>query len=145
MTTTATALDGRQRETLADLADVLVPEAEGMPAASQADVHRKWVDRVLAVRRDLYPELARVLDAAQERDPEEEIERLNRDDPDGLATLGLVVTGAYYLNPRIRRLIGYPGQKPNPPYPDEADYYLRDGLLDPVIARGAIYRPTPCA
>ncbi|CAB4927787.1 unannotated protein [freshwater metagenome] len=30
-----------------------------------------------------------------------------------------------------------------PALPDEADAYLEDGILDVVIARGPIYRPTP--
>lgn len=141
--TTEHGLDTESRATLAALADVLVPEAEGMPAASRAEVHGKWVDRVLRVRPDLTPDLVRVLDAARGRDPVAEIARIQQEDAAGFGALALAVTGAYYLNPRIRKLIGYPGQKPNPPYPDEADYYLRDGLLDPVIARGPIYRPTP--
>lgn len=143
--TTATEFDTENRATLAALADVLVPEAEGMPAASQVDVHGKWVDRVLRVRPDLAAELARVLGAARGRDPVAEVARLQQEDTEGFAVLALAVTGAYYLHPRVRKLIGYPGQKKNPPYPDEADYYLRDGLVDPVIARGPIYRPTPGA
>ena len=51
-----------------------------------------------------------------------------------------MATGAYYLHPRVRRLIGYPGQKPDPAADDESDYWLRDGLLDPVIDRGPIWR-----
>jgi hypothetical protein len=43
------------------------------------------------------------------------------------------------MNPKVRKRLRYPGQKASPPYPDEADYYLRDGLLDPVIERGPIY------
>lgn len=141
----ATAFDAESRATLAALADVLVPEAEGMPAASQVNVQGKWVDRVLRVRPDLAPDLARVLGEASGRNPVAEVARLQGEDAAGFAALALAVTGAYYLNPRIRKLIGYPGQKPNPPYPDEADYYLRDGLLDPVIQRGQIFRPTPAA
>jgi len=140
---TPVEFDTESRTTLAALADVLVPEAEGMPAASQVDVHGKWLDRVLRVRPDLAPDLARVLAEARGRDPVAEVARLQQEDASGFATLALCVTGAYYLNPRVRKLIGYPGQKQRPPYPDEADYYLRDGLLDPVVARGPIYRPTP--
>ncbi len=143
--TTATEFDTESRATLAALADVLVPEAEGMPAASQVDVQGKWVDRVLRVRPDLAAELARVLGAARGRDPVAEVARLQQEDAEGFSVLALAVTGAYYLHPRVRKLIGYPGQKKNPPYPDEADYYLRDGLVDPVVARGPIYRPTPSA
>jgi len=65
---------------------------------------------------------------------------LHDDDPVAFAALAVLVPGAYYLHPRVRRLIGYPGQKADPAPDDESDYWLRDGLLDPVIARGRIWR-----
>ena len=54
-----------------------------------------------------------------------------------------VVPAAYFMNPHVQQLIGYAGQTPRPidPHPD----YLDDGLLDSVISRGPIYRPTPAA
>jgi hypothetical protein len=114
-----------------------------MPAASEVDVHGKWIDRALRARPDLEPELLAVLDGGRELDPEARLARLRAGDPAAYETLVLLVTGAYYMHPRVRKLIGYPGQKPNPLYADEAEYDLRDGLLDPVLARGPIFRPTP--
>jgi hypothetical protein len=137
------ALDDAQRATLAGLADELVPSALGMPAASEVDVHVKWIDRALKARPDLVPVLIRVLDAAAGEEPAEALRRLNEEDPDGVGALGTLVTGAYYLHPKVRKLIGYPGQKENPALPDEAEHYLGGGILDPVIARGPIYRSTP--
>ena len=66
---------------------------------------------------------------------------LHDDDPAAFFALGLMATGAYYLHPRVRRLIGYPGQKPDPAADDESDYWLRDGLLDPVIDARADLAP----
>lgn len=142
MSAKSVKIDDRMRATMAALADVLIPDAEGMPAASQADVQGKWLDRVLEARPDIAPTLARVLSEAHGRVPGDEVRRLQDDDPGGFAALALAATGGYYMNPKVAKLIGYPGQKPNPPYPDEADYYLRDGILDHVIQRGRIYRPT---
>src|SRR5581483_11547343 len=76
---TPVEFDTESRTTLAALADVLVPEAEGMPAASQVDVHGKWLDRVLRVRPDLAPDLARVLAEARGRDPVAEVARLQQE------------------------------------------------------------------
>ena len=132
-----------ERQTLAGLADVLVPAAGRMPSGSQAGVHERWLDRVLSARPDLAEPLTRLVRAADGRDPLGEVERLDRDDGDGLALLLSVVTAAYYLSPKVRRLIGYPGQRPNEVYPDQAEHDLREGILDPVVARGPIWRQVP--
>jgi hypothetical protein len=60
-------------------------------------------------------------------------------DPEGFRLLLSVVTAAYYSSPKVRRLIGYPGQRANEVFPDQAEHDLRDGILDPVIARGPIW------
>jgi hypothetical protein len=62
-------------------------------------------------------------------------------DPAGFGLLAELVPGAYFLNPQVRTSLGYHGQGPHPidPRPD----YLDDGLLQSVIGRGPIYRPTP--
>ncbi|MCC6223505.1 MAG: hypothetical protein IT201_08450 [Thermoleophilia bacterium] len=136
-------LTSSQRSALSVLADVLVPAHDGLPAASEADAGGKWLARVLAARPDLEAELVRVLAGAAGREPAAELRRLEREDRTGFETLALVVTSSYFLSPKVRRRIGYPGQVASPPYPDESDYHLRDGLLDPVLERGSIYRPTP--
>jgi choline dehydrogenase-like flavoprotein len=47
------------------------------------------------------------------------------------------------MNLKVRKRIRFPGQGKRPPFPDEADYDLRDGLLDPVIDRGPAHKPAP--
>jgi choline dehydrogenase-like flavoprotein len=130
-------LDVAQRTTLAALGDVLIPAAGGMPSASEANAHEKWLDRVLAARPDLEPPLVALLGEAAGREAAEAVERLQAEDPAGFAVLATAVSGAYYMNLKVRKRIGYPGQKHDPPFPDEAEYYLEDGLLDPVLERGA--------
>lgn len=139
----AASLDPQLRPTLMALADVILPAGDQMPAASEADADGAWLDRVLSVRADLGPTLTRVLEAAAGRDPVAEVQRLRTEDPEGLLALATTVAGAYYLNPRIRLLHGYPGQAPSLPEPGESNHDLRDGLLEPVMSRGPIYRPTP--
>ncbi len=87
--------------------------------------------------------LAAVLDAAAGRDPEAEVRRLHAEDPDGFSALAQIASGGYYMNLKIRKRIGYPGQGKRPPFSDEAEYDLRDGLLDPVFERGAINETEP--
>ena len=92
--------------------------------------------KALAARPDLVPTLVALLDEARRaREPAAEAgastprtralrgargDRLRRvlHEPEG---------------PQAHRL---PGQGKRPPFPDEAEYDLRDGLLDPVIERG---------
>jgi len=128
--------DADQRAVLAALADVLIPAAEGMPSASEANAHGKWLDRALTARRDLEPVLGRVLAEARGRDPDDEVRRLDAEEPEAFAALMTLVAGAYTMNLKVRKRLGYPGQKHNPPFPDEAEYYLDGGLLDPVLERG---------
>lgn len=142
-TTSERTLSQGQRETFWPLADVLVPATEDMPAASGAGSAEKWLDRALAARPDLVEPLAAVLDAAAGRDPEEEARRLHAEDPDGFSALAQIVSGGYYMNLKVRKRIGYPGQGKRLPFSDEAEYDLRDGLLDPVFARGPINTTPP--
>jgi len=131
-------LTSEQRTTFWALADVLIPATDEMPAASEAGSAEKWLDRALAARPDLMPAVSAVLDAAAGRDPEDEARRLHAEDPDGFSALAQIASGGYYMNLKVRKRIGYPGQGKRIPFPDEAEYDLRDGLLDPVFARGPI-------
>ena len=141
--TSEQTLTEEQRATFWALADVLIPATDAMPAASEAGSAEKWLDRALAARPDLVDPLAAVLDGAAGKDPEAEARRLHADDPDGFSTLAQIASGGYYMNLKIRKRIGYPGQGKRPPFSDEAEYDLRDGLLDPVYARGPINTTPP--
>src|SRR5439155_1813731 len=89
---------------LAALADALIPAAGGMPSASEADATGKWIDRALAARPDLAPSFTRALGAG-------DVKHLQKDDPEAFAALAELVSGAYYMNVKVRKRIGYPGQK----------------------------------
>jgi hypothetical protein len=143
MSTSTITLNAEQRRALGALADLLIPRTATMPSASEVDVETKWIDRALAVRDDLTPSLAAVLDRARTAGPAAELARLEREDAETLDSVKLLVSGAYYMSPRVRKLLGYPGQTQHPILPDEAEYYLEGDLLAPVQARGAVYRPTP--
>jgi len=129
------------RVLLARLADVLIPTGDGVPSASQADISGRWLDAVLTARPDLTRGLRDVLDKTRHRDPADVIVELRANDPAAFGVLAEFVSGAYFMNPDVQQAIGYTGQGPRPidPRPD----YEEDGLLDAVIRRGPIYRPTP--
>lgn len=139
----APAIDAAGRRTLAGLADVLIPAGAGMPSASEAGVEGEWLDAVLAARDDLAEPLARILSAAAGTDPVAEVERLQESDPVAFGVLATVVPGAYYMNPRIRELVGYPGQQAVAIDPDDGLDPEAQALIASVRARGTIFRPTP--
>ena len=134
-------LNHEDRALLGALADVLIPSGSGMPSASQAGVSGPWLDHVLAARPDLAAGLRDLLDNSRGRDAAAVIAALQTDDPAAFGVLAEIVPAAYFMNPEVRQAIGYSGQGPRSidPHPD----YLDDGLLESVISRGPIYRPTP--
>jgi hypothetical protein len=135
------SFDAAQRAVLAGLADVLIPAGDGMPSASAAGVAEVGLDLVLAAVPALGPGLVEVLAGAAGREPAEVVAGLVRTDPAGYGVLTEVVAAAYFMNPEVRRAVGYTGQGATPMDP-RVDY-MEDGLLESVIRRGPIYRPTP--
>src|SRR5262245_41526360 len=143
--------DANERSVLAGLANVLIPAGEGFPSASEADVAGEGLNQVLSFRPDLAAGLKELLVSARGRPPAEVVTELHQADPAGFDLpaelvpagfdiLAELVPGAYFLNPQVRERLGYHGQGPRPfdPRPD----YLDDDLLQSVIDRGPIYRPT---
>jgi hypothetical protein len=135
--------DLAQRAVLAGLADVLIPAGDGMPSASAAGVGEQGLNQVLAAVPNLGASLADVLARATGREAAEVVASLARTDPAAYGILTEVVTAAYFMNPDVRKAVGYRGQGPAPLDP-RVDY-MEDGLLESVIKRGPIYRPTPKA
>ncbi len=135
--------DPSQRAVLAGLADVLIPAGDGMPSASAAGVAEEGLNQVLAAVPSLGASLAEVLTRARGREPAEVVMSLAPTDPAAYGILTEVVTAAYFMNSDVRKAVGYTGQGPSPLDP-RVDY-MEDGLLESVIKRGPIYRPTPKA
>jgi hypothetical protein len=132
-------IDGDTRARLAVLADLLVPAGEGMPGAADVDTTGKWLDRVTAADPSL---VAPLVDLAR-CSSWEDLEALHARHPGTFERAAFALVSAYYLHPGVRRRMGYPGQGPSPILADEPEWYLRDGLLDPVRDRGPVYVPTP--
>jgi hypothetical protein len=136
-----TAAIDRQR--LEELADALIPAGAGMPSASEAGATGEWLDAVLTARPDLAVPLAGLAPAAAGMDPAEAIAALPERDPAAWAAFTTAIPAAYFMNPEVRRRLGYPGQEAVPIDPDAPPDYLEDGLLDSVKGRPPVFRPTP--
>jgi hypothetical protein len=122
------------------LADVLIPAGPDMPSASQADPDGSWTAHVLGIRPELAAPFRDALERALGAESIDELIEAFKDQPGDLGVLTLVVAGAYFLNPEVRRRIGYPGQLPQPAV--EWSFGTKP-QIQRVIARGEIYRPTP--
>ena len=132
-------LDEPTRALLQTVADLLAPAGDGMPSASEVDACGKWLDRILEADPALLEplrELASCTDWAA-------ITAFHARSPALFESATFALLSAYYLHPRVRRLLGYPGQGPSPILEGESDHYLRDGLIDAVVARGPFYVGTP--
>jgi hypothetical protein len=138
MTDSAATAAGLDRETLGALADALIPEADGMPSATQAGAAGDLLDEVLRVRDDLEEPLKVLTAGARGRDPRAEVERLRSEQPELFEALTTAVAGGYFMSAEVRKRLGYPGQRAKP-LEDDFDAEL----LQPVIDRGTIFRPTP--
>ena len=130
-----------QRATLARLADVLVAEGLGMPAASAVGVADGLLDRCLAAAPALAAPLKALLDEAPAEDLDAFVRRLAASRPDDFTVLSTAVVGAYYLSDEVRGLIGYPGQQPSPLSPGAEHEYLE--MLEQVHDRHPGYRQCP--
>lgn len=136
-------LPAESRTRLAALADVLIPGGSGLPSAGAADVGGQWINRVLAADPDLVEAVTRVLERSGA--PGEVLGELRAGEPALFERFAFAVAGAYFMNPGVRQALGYPGIAPRkvPAAEGEAEYYLEDDVLTPVLERGPIYRRVP--
>lgn len=129
---------------LGQLADVMLPAAHGMPSAGDVAAISSHLEQVLTWRDDLREPLARAVAAL---DPESfTIPRLSAYhgvDEEAYVALTTVVAACYYQCPAVRERIGYPGQVAKTYDPFAYTAWVAEGLLDPVMARGPIYREAP--
>jgi hypothetical protein len=131
----------RPTQRLAQVADLLIPAGAEMPSASGADPAGMYTARVLSLRPDLAPALERALERSSHADTLAALTEALTDDAEAFATLTFVVAAAYFLNPDVRKKIGYPGQVAQPPV-DDWTFGIAD-KIERVRARGPMYRPAP--
>ncbi len=124
---------------LVGIADHLIPAAHGMPSARDV----LTADRlrfVLNARPDLAEPIRRALRDGLGDDPAARLAGLAEADPAALNALQLAIVGGYYTDKTVRELIGYPGQEAITIRSWEVPSYVDEGLIDVVLARGAVWR-----
>lgn len=139
-------LSEAQHDTLRSLAEVITPATPGFPSAAEADPSGAVMEMALRELVRDRPAIVAYLDAvtpllAGGNPPA--LEELEAIDPAGFTVVCDLLVGRYLSCRPVWTLLGYPGRVPAPPAPREAEFYLRDDLLAPVVARGPIYTLPP--
>jgi hypothetical protein len=137
------ALTPQLRELLTALATSMIPGGLGMPSAREADVGGRLLDAVLVARPDLEGPLVELLEPLAALGDPAEAERRLRANRAATELFALVAIGGYMMHPGVGSALSYPGQQPKPVNPFDINDVVDDGLLDPVIERGPIYREVP--
>jgi choline dehydrogenase-like flavoprotein len=121
------------RARLVDIAEVVIPAGDGMPSAGEVDLGGELLDRVLRTVPGLADQLNTAL-AGEMGDPARWLEAAAIDDPAVHRSVLLAIAGAYYLDPRVKEQIGYPGQTAIPVRAGDYTDYMTEDLLAPVLA-----------
>jgi hypothetical protein len=132
------SIDADARRRLRDVADRLIPAAHGMPSAGDV-LYDARLAFVLGARPDLEEPLSNALRPELGDDPDARLAALE-EDAASLTALQLVIVAGYYTDPRVRELIGYPGQMAIPIDPAAPLPYVEEGLIDALVARGPVWR-----
>ncbi|RFC65663.1 hypothetical protein DY251_16610 [Mesorhizobium denitrificans] len=104
-------LDAEHRAQLSVIADKILPRTNEMPSASDIDLANAPLDKVLRSRPDLVQPLIRTLSSLGSSIDEADLHLMQSNAPQVFETLFQVIAGAYYMDARVRRLLGYDGQR----------------------------------
>ena len=130
-----------QHALIGQLADMVVPRGDGMPSATDIEVHIHGVEKVAAMRPDLIPPVSHILDGCGASMPAA-LSELIAAYPDQFPAFAELVAGAFYLDPRVGDLLGYHARRAIPVGDlTRQDAELAD-LVIPVKTRGNIWRKT---
>jgi hypothetical protein len=132
------ALDSGARGRLAAIADLLIPNAHGMPSAADILTDDR-LSFVLRARPDLVEPLQAALRPELGDEPQARLDAL-AGEAESLGALQLVIVASYYTDRGVRDLIGYPGQMAIEVKSWIYPAYLEEGLIDAVLARGPVWR-----
>jgi hypothetical protein len=143
---TPRALTKQESATACAVADALIPATATAPSAATEREFTTTLATALDARADAFDAITAWLAGAAGLEGPEMFDRLRElhdSDSETFQALSAVIAGAWLLTPTVRARIGYRGQRRNPPSLTEAADQLDDGILDPVMDRGAFFIPTP--
>ena len=134
-------LDQRLIIQLINIADVMLPGTTQMPSVSGTGSFEASLLKVLDSRPDLAEGLRTAIDYLPGETFElSDLDELLDEDPEAYTSLTTVVAASYYRVKEVKVRIGYPGQVPKTYDPYAYVEWVQEGLLDPVVERGPVWR-----
>lgn len=133
-------LDDAEHCALLRAAEWFLPPNEQYPTFAAADPNRQVLALVLDQLVPLETELRAALAAIPEYGVADYLDNLPAAAPDHFDMLRTLCLGWYFTCRPVWHVLGYTGRRPIPIRAGEAEEYLSDGLLAPVVERGKIYR-----
>lgn len=130
------------REGICKILDVVLPGTNVLPSGREVDAQDGLLDRVL-IADDSLTEIVTV--AGNKATGESSFSLSNLQDLFGEETERLIFAlhAAYYMSPKTRASLNYPGQQRFPISEATPDQICSEELIEPVLSRGPIYVPTP--
>lgn len=138
----AVQLDDRLREGLAGVLDWLLPGTQALPSGRAVQAHEHLLDLVLGADPTLVGCVTEVAERAAGVDTCS-LDNLTQWVGEDIDRVVFALHAAYYMSSDVRAALGYPGQGRRPVAQATPDEVASDELVAPVLARGAIYVPTP--
>jgi hypothetical protein len=129
-----------ERQTLAALADVLIPPSPKGISASEAGLSGDLLDKLETFAPERLPLLRRAIAFTASQTPEEALAHLRREDTPAYDSFCETIGALYFMVPRVRDAVGFPGRLPKPARIEVTDI---EDLLMPVLEAGFAPRPTP--
>lgn len=135
-------IDDSTRAGLASIIDVLLPGTGTLPSGRTVGAHLDLLDQVLQADPRLEPLVTRVgeLAASSKTCTFADIEGWAGGD---LEQVVFALHSAYYMSRDVRSALDYPGQARRPIALATPEEVCSDDMVAPVLARGAVYVPTP--
>ncbi|MCB1378545.1 MAG: hypothetical protein KDK89_09300 [Alphaproteobacteria bacterium] len=125
---------------LVDLADILMPATDKLPAPRQLNSYTALLELAFVASGLTRDEVQQALDVLPTHLDWNTVKGVGAGHPVAFETLALLTSGAYVMAPEVLEILGYPVDRRNPAGPmDAADEY-EAGILEPVINRGTFYR-----
>lgn len=136
-------LTAAQLSAALEMAEWFMPPTPGFPTNADADPDMSVLRLVLDQFRPSMPQITAALDQAAQEETDTYLRRIRDGDTLTYELLRVLFIGRYLSCRPVWAVLGYTGRRRLPIQPGDAERDLQDGILDPVVARGKIFRPTP--